>query len=494
MEPVMIRISTCCSAARRAAVAVLAATLVHAPLRAQDAKAAVAKSIDAERAHYADVARQIWGFAELGFQEQQSSALLQQQLRDAGFTVRAGVSEMPTAFVAEWGSGKPVIGILAEFDALPGLSQDTVPFRRVLTEGGSGHGCGHNLFGTASTAAAIAVKQWLEQSHTPGTVRLYGTPAEEGGDGKVYMVMDGQFRDVDAVLVWHPGDRNDASPSRDLAVISAYFRFHGVAAHAAAAPDRGRSALDAVEAMDMMVNMMREHVPQTTRMHYVIRHGGLAPNVVPDFAETEYYVRHPSADTVRAIFERVVDAAKGAALGTGTTTDYEIFGGSYAALPNYTLAKLMDANLRRVGGVSYTPSETAFARQIQTTFGEHPPALARAAEIEPLDTTQMTYASSDVGDVSWVVPTTSLNTATWIPGTAAHTWQAVAADGMSIGGKGLIVAAKTIAMTAVDLFTSPKALQQARAEFEQRRGPGFAYRSLVGNRKPPLDYRKGADR
>lgn len=490
----MISTSTFRPSTLAAAVAVLAAALVHAPLNAQDAKAAVAKSIDAQQGHYADVAKQIWGFAELGFQERQSSALLQQQLRDAGFTVRAGVSEMPTAFVAEWGSGKPVIGILAEFDALPGLSQDSVPFRKVLTQGGSGHGCGHNLFGTASTAAAIAVKQWLEQSHTPGTIRLYGTPAEEGGDGKVYMAMDGQFRDVDAVLVWHPGDGNDASPSHDLAMISAYFRFHGVSAHAAAAPDRGRSALDAVEAMDVMVNMMREHVPQTTRIHYVIRHGGLAPNVVPDFAETEYYVRHPSADTARAIFERVVGAARGAALGTGTTMDYEIFGGTYNALPNLTLAKLMDANLHRVGGVTYTPSETAFARQLQTTLGEHPPALASAAEIQPLDTTRMTYASSDVGDVSWVVPTTSLNTATWVPGTAAHTWQAVAADGMSIGAKGLIVAAKTIAMTAVDLFTSPKALQQARAEFEQRRGSGFEYRSLIGDRKPALDYRKGSDR
>ena len=490
----MISTSTFRPSTLAAAVAVFAAALVHAPLNAQDAKAAVAKSIDAQQGHYADVAEQIWGFAELGFQERQSSALLQQQLRDAGFTVRAGVSEMPTAFVAEWGSGKPVIGILAEFDALPGLSQDTVPFRKVLAQGGSGHGCGHNLFGTASTAAAIAVKQWLEQRHTSGTIRLYGTPAEEGGDGKVYMAMDGQFRDVDAVLVWHPGDGNDASPSHDLAMISAYFRFHGVSAHAAAAPDRGRSALDAVEAMDVMVNMMREHVPQTTRIHYVIRHGGLAPNVVPDFAETEYYVRHPSADTARAIFERVVDAAKGAALGTGTTMDYEIFGGTYNALPNLTLAKLMDANLHRVGGVTYTPSETQFARQLQTTLGEHPPALASASEIQPLDTTRMTYASSDVGDVSWVVPTTSLNTATWVPGTAAHTWQAVAADGMSIGAKGLIVAAKTIAMTAVDLFTSPKALQQARAEFEQRRGSGFEYRSLIGDRKPALDYRKGSDR
>jgi aminobenzoyl-glutamate utilization protein B len=485
--------STVRSTARWAACAALAfsaTTAYDAPLLAQDAKTVVANSIDAQQAHDADVARQIWSYAELGFQETRSSNLLQQQLREAGFEVEAGIAGMPTAFVAEWGSGKPVIGILAEFDALPGLSQDTVPFRQPLIDGGSGHGCGHNLFGTASTAAAIGVKQWLEASQTGGTIRLYGTPAEEGGDGKVFMVMDGQFDDVDAVLSWHPGDRNDASPSHNLAVISAFFRFHGVSAHAAAAPDRGRSALDAAEAMDMMVNQMREHVPQTTRIHNVIRNGGLAPNVVPDYAESEYYVRHPSADTTKAILERVIDAARGAALGTGTTMDYEIFNGSYAHLTNQTLARLMDANLRRVGGVTYSPEETAFARQLQTTLGDHPPTLTRATEIQPFDTTHMTYASSDVGDVSWVVPTTGLSTATWVPGTAAHTWQAVAVDGMSIGSKGLMVAAKTLAMTAVDLFTTPAALQQAMAEFEQRRGPDFEYRSLIGDREPPLDYRK----
>ncbi len=355
-----------------AALSLCVTALPNATLFAQDAKTVVARSIDARQAHYADVALQIWSFAELGFQESRSSGLLQQQLSEAGFTVRAGVADMPTAFVAEWGSGEPVIGILAEFDALPGLSQDTVPSRQPIVEGGSGHGCGHNLYGTASTAAAIAVKQWLEESQTKGTIRLYGTPAEEGGDGKVYMVMDGEFKDADAVLSWHPGDRNDASPSHNLAVISAYFRFHGVAAHAAAAPDRGRSALDAAEAMDMMVNQLREHVPQTTRIHNVIRNGGLAPNVVPDYAESEYYVRHPSADTAMAILQRVVDAAKGAALGTGTTMDYEIFNGSYAHLTNQTLARLMDANLRRVGGVTYSPEETAFAEEMQTTLGRAP--------------------------------------------------------------------------------------------------------------------------
>lgn len=469
----------------------LATVLVlAAPLHGQDAKTQVTRAIDAQQAQWGDVARSIWGFAELGFQEQRSSTLLQQQLREAGFKVEAGVAGMPTAFVATGGSGKPVIGMLAEFDALPGLSQDTVPYRDPLAAEGHGHGCGHNLLGTASTAAAIAVKQWLEHEHRSGTIRLYGTPAEEGGDGKVYMVRAGLFSDVDAVVAWHPGDRNDASPSTNLAVISALFRFHGISAHAAAAPDRGRSALDGIEAMDFMVNYMREHVPSDTRIHYIIRNGGLAPNVVPDFASAEYYVRHPSADTLKSIWDRVVKAAQGAALGTGTTMDYEIIGGSYARLPNETLARLVYANLETVGGVHYTPAETTFATKLQETLGSSPPPLSQAQAIQPFEAHQ-TFASSDVGDVSWVVPTTELNTATWVPGTAAHTWQATAVDGMGIGLKGMVVAAKTLAMTAVDLYQKPAVLQAARAEFERRRGSDFHYVALIGDRAPALDYRKG---
>ena len=458
---------------------------------ANDGKAFVTQAIDRQRQHWDDVSRRIWGFHELGFQETQSSELLQQQLKDAGFEVKTGVSGMPTAFVATSGSGKPVIGILAEFDALPGLSQDTVPFRKPLEAQAPGHGCGHNLFGTASVAAAIAVRQWMEKTGQSGTIRLYGTPAEEGGDGKVYMVRDGLLADVDVVLAWHPSDDNDASPSDNLAVIGALFRFHGVSAHAAAAPDKGRSALDGVESFDYMVNMMREHVPQETRLHYVIRNGGLAPNVVPDFAEVEMWARHPKAGVLRDIWDRVVAASKGAALGTGTTVEMEIINGSYERLPNETIAKLMDANLRQVGGVAYTPAETQFAGTLQKSFGNDAPPLSQAKEIQPFERHQ-TYASSDAGDVSWNVPYAGLSTATWVPGTAAHSWQAVAADGMSIGQKGMIVAAKTVAMTAVDLFTHPQAIVAARAEFDRRRGPDFKYVSLIGDRKPALDYRKGA--
>jgi aminobenzoyl-glutamate utilization protein B len=463
--------------------------LTALPAAAQDAKTQIIASIDAKATEYANVAHTIWGFAEVGYQEVKSSGLLQTELRDAGFDVKADIGGMPTAFVASYGSGEPVIAILAEFDALPGITQDSVPERAPLRTMAAGHACGHHLFGTGSTAAAVAVKEWMQKNRVAGTLRVYGTPAEEGGSGKVYMVRDGLMDDVDAVLHWHAGDANDASPGTTLANISAKFRFHGVSAHAAAAPDRGRSALDGVEAMNDMVNLLREHVPQETRIHYVITQGGSAPNVVPDFAEVYYYVRHPDGRTVQELFERVANTAKGAALGTGTTMDYEIIGGVYSVLPNEAIAKAMDTNLRRVGGVKYSAQEQAFAEKLHSSLPADARPLGTQAEIEDFEMRQGS-ASSDVGDVSWAVPTAGLNTATWVPGTAAHSWQAIAAGGTSIGTKGMMVAAKTLAMTATDLFTQPKLLEQARAEFQRRRGPSFAYRALVGDRKPALDYRK----
>jgi len=315
----------------------------------QKTKPEVIKSIDDKAEQYAAIEHTIWEYAEVGFQETKSSALLQKTLGDAGFTIEKSVAGMPTAFIASYGQGKPVIAILAEFDALPGVSQDAVPEKKAVEGRPAGHACGHHLFGTASSAAAIAVKGWLIANKKQGTIRLYGTPAEEGGSGKVYMVRAGLFNDVDVVLHWHPGAVNSASPGTSLSNKSGKFRFYGIASHAAASPERGRSALDAVEAMDMMVNMLREHVPQETRIHYVITHGGEAPNVVPAFAEVYYYVRHPERDDVKAIWERVVKAAQGAALGTETKMDFEVTGGVYNMLPNESLAKVMDANLRTVG-------------------------------------------------------------------------------------------------------------------------------------------------
>ena len=457
---------------------------------AQDPSDEIAASIEARESAYAGIAKQIWGFAELGYQEEKSSALLKSHLEKEGFTIESGVAEIPTAFVATYGQGRPTIAILAEYDALPGMSQDAVPERKPIVEGGSGHACGHHLFGTGSVAAAVAVKDWLARSKTTGTIRLYGTPAEEGGAAKVYMVRAGLFDDVDAALHWHPGDRNEASPATTtLAVKSAKFRFHGVSAHAAASPERGRSALDGVEAMNYMVNLLREHVPPESRIHYVITRGGRAPNVVPDFAEVYYYVRHPEPEILADIWDRVLKAAEGAALGTGTGVEHEVGHGTYSLLMNETLAKLMDRNLRRVGGVVYTSEEMVFAESIRKTLGETELALGSQEEIQPYEPAAFP-GSSDVGDVSWTVPTAGIWAATCVPGTALHSWQAVAAGGTSIGVKGMLVAAKTIAMTAVDLFTEPTYIGNAQEEFRERRGPDFQYRALVGDRKPPLDYRE----
>ena len=434
------------------------------------------------------VAQDIWGYAELGYLEEQSTRRLQGFLNDRGFAIETGVAGIPTAFLASRGSGKPVIGILAEFDALPGLSQAAVPHRQPRVDDAPGHACGHNLFGAASALAAASVAEWLEETGAGGTVRLYGTPAEEGGSGKVYMTRAGLFDDVDVVLHWHPSDRNDASPSSSNANKSGRFQFHGIAAHAASAPDRGRSALDGVEAMNFMVNLMREHVPSDSRIHYVITDGGDAPNIVPEFAEVYYYVRNPDPEVVKRLFERVADAARAAALGTGTRMEYEVMHGNYPVLPNEVLAKQVDANLRELGGLQYSPAEQAFAETIYQTLIEPSLELGSQARVQPYVYRQR-MGSTDVGDVSWTVPTVGFGTATYVPGTAGHSWQVVAAGGMSIGHKGMLLAARLLALTATDLYANPALIERAWKELEERRGADFEYSALLGDRDPPLDYR-----
>ena len=442
---------------------------------------------------FADIAMEIWKYAEVGYQEYKSSKLLQDKLKADGFNVETGVAGIPTAFVASYGSGSPVIAILGEFDALPGVSQAAVPYREERPEVNAGHACGHHLFGSGSAAAASAVKQWMAKNNIRGTLRFYGTPAEEGGAGKVYMVREGLFADVDAVLHWHPGSSNSASASSSLANKSAKFRFYGIASHAAASPWNGRSALDGVEAMNYMINMMREHVPAEARIHYVITKGGEAPNVVPAYAEVFYYVRHPDAPTVKNLFERVVKAAEGAAMGTGTKMEYEVIHGLYNLLPNETLAEMMYTNLNKVGGVAYTAEEKAFGEKIIASYEFTKADINTASQIEPYEVVMTGQGgSTDVGDVSWVVPTAGMRAATWVPGTSAHSWQAVAAGGTGIGKKGMAVAAKTLALTAQDLFQNPAVMEKAKAELFEKRGAGadFIYEALLGDRKPPLDYRK----
>ena len=372
-----------------AAAALCAGAACAAELSAVD-QARLIGSIDDYAPRISDVALKIWASPELGYQETKTTALLQDELRNAGFAVEAGVAGIPTAFVARAGTGDgPVIAILAEMDALPGLSQAAVPDRSPIANQIAGHACGHHLFGTGAVAAGIAIKDWLAATGTKGQVRVYGTPAEEGGGGKVYMVRAGLFKDVDVTLYWHPADANSAAQDRNLATTSAKFRFHGQAAHAAAAPDRGRSALDAVEAMNFMVNYMREHMPQEARIHYVITNGGAAPNIVPEFAESYYVVRHPDPRVTLELFERVVKAAEGAAIGTGTTMDYELICGTYTTLPNDALGRAMDANLRRVGAPKWTADEMSFRREAaQEPAGQEPPArLPAPARSAPTSTT-----------------------------------------------------------------------------------------------------------
>ena len=438
---------------------------------------------------FSDLAIEIWNHAEMGYQETKSSNLLASELEKEGFTITKNVADIPTAFIAEYGSGGPVIGILGEFDALPGLAQSNSPFKEVIDNGtGAGHACGHHLFGAASAWAAVAVKEWLEFNGIKGRVRFYGTPAEEGGSGKVYMVREGLFDDVDIVLHWHPDDINSANSRTSNSNKSAKFTFNGISSHAAGAPEKGRSALDGVESMNMMVNMLREHIPQESRIHYVITKGGLAPNVVPDLAEVYYYVRHPEMRMVEELFNRVVKTAEGAAIGTDTKMTYEVMHGNYSLLPNDVIQKIMHQNLATFGGIKYSDKEIEYAKTIYKTFLE-PTMEIGSQEFVSDYTTSHSYGSTDVGDVSWVVPTAGIRIATWVPGTAAHSWQAVAAGGTSIGLKGAELAARTISATAVEIFTNPYIIQEAKQELESRVGASFEYKALLGDRKPPLNYR-----
>ena len=432
------------------------------------------ESIDDRAEQFETIAKSIWDWAEMGYQEEKSSSLLQQTLKEEGFSMQAGVAGLPTAFIAEYGSGSPIIGILAEFDALPGISQQVATVRKPIPNKDGGHACGHHLFGTASTAAAITIKNYLNKTKTKGTIRLYGTPAEEGGSGKVYMVRSGLFDDVDIVLDWHASDKNAASPVTSMANRSAKFRFYGYSAHAAGAPEKARSSLDAVEAMNFMVNLMREHIPDGSRIHYVITKGGNAPNVVPDFAEVFYYVRDFDVNILEDMWSRLINTAEAAALGTGTRMEYEIIHGNRPVLPNEVAQKVMYDNLVQVGGVSYTRAEQKFAKEIYETLIDPSLSISSAKTIQPYKFTKG-KGSTDVGDVSWKTPTARLRVATWVPGTSAHTWQAVAAGGMSIGMKGMINASKVLVGAAIDLYNDPKTVKNAKKELIERRGPGFNY-------------------
>ena len=443
--------------------------------------------INSHQQEYEQLALKIWDLAEVGYQEYKSSDLLQQSLKNKGFRIET-LPYMPTAFVAEYGKGSPVIAILGEFDALPGVSQSTSPFKEKYKNNIAGHACGHHLFGAGSAWSAVTIKEWLSNNNESGTIRFYATPAEEGGSGKVYMVREGLFDDVDAVLHWHPGNVNHARPRTSNANKSAKFTFKGLSAHAASAPDKGRSALDGVESMNFMVNMMREHVPQESRIHYVITKGGLAPNVIPDEAQVYYYVRHPKERMVEELFQRVVKAAEGAAQGTETDFSYEVMHGNYSVMPNEVLQSVMHKQLVNRGGVTYDKEENEFAEEIYKTLLNPVASIGDQEKILPYKTIHG-YGSTDVGDISWLVPTAGARIASWVPGTPAHSWQAVASGGTSIGLKGEKLAVQVLSDTAIQIYLNPSIVKRAKKELSDRVGEGFIYFPLLGDRDPPLDYR-----
>lgn len=446
-----------------------------------------AKYLDTHFALYDSLQKSIFNYAETAYRETRSAEQWASFLESEGFLVERGVAGIPTAFVASYGSGAPVIGMMAEYDAIAGMSQDTVPFRKPLVPGAPGHACGHNVLGTGSIAGAVAVSKYLAASGASGTVKLFGCPAEEGGGGKAYMMTGGVFDGLDAMLDWHPDTRNTVNKATGLANVQALFTFNGKSSHASGAPDAGRSALDAVESFNYMMNMMREHVPQTSRIHYVITDGGKAPNVVPDRASVKYFFRSPSRETVQDILSRALKAAEGAAMGTGTTFDYELVSGNYERLPNDEMAALVGRSLQKVGGISLDEREMAFAREVASVSGANASLIDRLSVIvPPADEGYEAYVSSDVGNVTWAVPTGSFRYSCFTPGGVGHSWQQVASCGTTIGTKGAIGAAKVLYYSAVELITDARLLSRVREEFLSRRGPDFTFQPMMGNRRPPF--------
>ena len=468
-------------------LACLVALMLFTVQTAQAQKQTMVDRIQQRESTTWEWASRIWNLSEPGYQEVESARLLADALEAAGFRVERGVAEIPTAFTATFGSGSPVIAILGEYDALPGLSQQAVPEQLPRAGATYGHACGHHLFGAASASAAIAIAEQIQNGKLQGTVRFYGCPAEEGGSGKTFMVRAGLFDDCDAALHWHPASKNTAGDSSCLSRAAVKFRFIGRSAHAAGAPEQGRSALDAVELACHASELLREHTPDFTRIHHVIVSGGAAPNVVPDSAEVFFYLRHPKAEIVRELYPRLLKCAQAGALATETKLEERYLGGTMELLPNNRLADVALANLREFNQLKYDNPQREFAQRIQQTLTK-PLPLDIISEV--FDTSgEVGKGSTDVGDVSWVIPTAGFTTACFVPGTTSHSWQAVAASGMSIGKQGMQLAAQTMAASVWDLMTQPEILIEAKQEHARRR-EGRKYEPLLlPEQQPPLDYR-----
>lgn len=449
----------------------------------------VVNSIDVMSPELIALSDQIWAFAETAFLEENSAKVLADFAERQGFHVKRGLAEMPTAFTAEFGSGKPIIGILGEFDALPGLSQEVSTDKVPRIDGAPGHGCGHNLFGVASLAAAISIKQLMESGQLKGTVRFYGTPAEEKFFGKLFMARAGLFGDLDVCLDWHPGDETKANVQSSKAMIDFTVEFFGQAAHASGDPWNGRSALDGLELYTTGLNYMREHVKPTVRIHYQIQNGGAVVNVVPDYARVWVRIRDSKRQGVMDTYAWAEKIAQGGALMADVNYKINLVSGLHEVLPNRTGGQALQKNLELLGPIEYTPEEEAFAKGIQKTTGK--PEVGLDAAIKPLEETldDPTGGSTDVGDVSWLVPEIRLNVTTAAKDTPWHSWAVVACGGMSIGHKGMVYAAKALGMTMVDLFTNPGLIQEVKAEFKERKSD-YVYKAILPEGPPPIDMAK----
>ena len=449
-------------------------------------KKAIIASVEKHEQALIEISNNIWALAETAFEETQSSKILADYAEKQGFNVERGVAGMPTAFVATYGSGSPVISVLGEFDALPGISQKAQPTKEALNDGAAGHGCGHNLFGAGSLGAAIAIKELIEAGKIKGTVKFMGTPSEEKFFGKIWMVREGVWDGVDANVSWHPSASTKADVQSSLALVDFKIEFYGQAAHASADPWNGRSASDALELYTTGINYYREHVKPTVRMHYHIQDGGQVVNVVPDYARLWMRVRDTKREGMMPVYERVQKMAEGAAIMANVDYKVSVISGIYEVLVNRSGGEAMQKNLELLGPITYTPEEEAFGKKIQEVTGK--PQVGMDSDINPLEATKEHPGggSTDVGDVSWNVPNINLGVTTAPKDTPWHSWAVVACGGMSIGHKGMVYASKAMGMTMLDLFEDPTLLQNVKDEYKERKGDAV-YEAIVPSGPPPIN-------
>jgi len=447
-------------------------------------KKAVVASVEKHKENLIKISDSIWALAETAFEESISSELLADYAEENGMAVTRGVADIPTAFIATYGSGSPVISVLGEFDALPGLSQNTVPTKDPRIDGEPGHGCGHNMFGAASLGAAIAIKEQIEAGKIEGTVKFFGTPAEEKFFGKVWMVEAGLWDDVDVNVSWHPSAEIEADVQSGLALVDFMIEFYGQAAHASADPWNGRSASDALELYTTGINYYREHIKPTSRIHYHIQDGGQVVNVVPDYSRLWVRVRDPKRDVMLPTFERVKAMAEGAAIMANVEYKYSLISGIYETLVNREGGKIMQNNLELLGPITYTDEEITYGKAIQEATGK--PQVGMDGAIHPLKETEKLPGggSTDVGDVSWNVPNINLGVTVAPKDTPWHSWAVVACGGMSIGHKGMIYASKAMGMTMLDLFDDPKLVEKVKEEYKTRKGD-VKYEAMIDG-PPPI--------